>query len=196
MPQTPYEFTDDWFSMRIPVFEERVGPLAGTPCKLLEIGAYEGRATTWLADNVLTHPDAHLDSIEPQSRDALRRNIINRTGRASQVTLHEDMSRHVLRRLPLGAYDFIYVDGSHATFDVLEDAVSAFQLAKLGGIIAFDDYAWDESPRNWYGVPRLAIDAFLTVYAHPPRFAPQVEVIEIDWQVWVRKLIDERPVYF
>ncbi len=184
-----YEFSDDWFTSQIPIFERYVAPLAGSPCALLEIGTHEGRCTTWLAEHVLTHPDARLDGIDLQIRDSLRRNVES-TGRARQVSLHEGLSRHVLRQLPLRSYDFIYVDGSHQTVDVLEDAVAAFRLAKLGGVIAFDDYLWDAPPWNVFGVPKPAIDAFLAMYAHPTRYRPMVQVLETGWQVWVRKLIE------
>lgn len=182
-----YNFTDDWFSMRIPVFEEHVGPLAGTSCRILEIGAYQGRCATWIADNVLSHPESRLDTIDLHISDVLKSNI-HQTGRAGQIQIHGGMSREVLRILPLASYDFIYVDGSHQTNDVLEDAVSAFQLAKVGAIIAFDDYLWDEPPWNQYGVPKPAMDAFLSLYATPERYKPLVEVIRSDWQVWVRKI--------
>ena len=51
-------------------------------------------------------------------------------------------SQVVLRRLPLETYDIIYIDGSHATSDVLEDAVLSYRLLKPGGLLIFDDYHW------------------------------------------------------
>ena len=48
----------------------------------------------------------------------------------------------VLRRLPLESFDIIYIDGSHAVNDVLEDAVLSFRLLKPEGILIFDDYRW------------------------------------------------------
>lgn len=182
-----YDFGEDWFSMRIGDFEKFLAPLAGSACRLLEIGTYEGRATTWLIDNVMSHPKAWLDTIDPHFHEKLGRNI-ERSGRGDRVRFHQERSRHVLRQLPLCSYDFIYVDGSHQTIDVMEDAVAAFRLAKVGGIIAFDDYLWDAAPWNQYGVPQPAIDAFLALYARPDRYKPLVEILKTDWQVWVRKL--------
>ena len=184
-----YEFGEDWFSRYIPTFQKYVAPLAGTSCALLEIGSYEGRCTTWLADNVLTHPASHLDTLDPHARETLLRNI-ERTKRASQITFHKGKSRTVLHALPLATYDFIYVDGAHGTVDVIEDAILAFQLAKVGAVIAFDDYLWDAPPWNVYGVPKPALDAFLSIYAHPSRYRPLVEVLESGRQIWIRKLAD------
>jgi predicted O-methyltransferase YrrM len=181
-----YSFSVDWFSQGVPLFERYVLPLAGSPCNLLEIGAHEGRSTTWLADHILTHSQARLDTIDPWPCNALWTNIC-RTRRALQITVHQGASRDVMRRLPPDTFDFIYVDGSHSTVDVMEDAVSAFRLAKSGAVIAFDDYQWDDPNLNQSGIPRPAIDAFLALYAHPTCYEPLVDVLEMGWQVWVRK---------
>lgn len=37
-------------------------------------------------------------------------------------------------------FDFIYVDGSHRSPDVIYDAILSFGLLKKGGIMIFDDY--------------------------------------------------------
>jgi predicted O-methyltransferase YrrM len=41
-------------------------------------------------------------------------------------------------------FDFIYVDGSHETLDVIIDGILAWQLLKPNGLIAFDDVMWDQ----------------------------------------------------
>ena len=87
----------------------------------------------------------------------------------------------VLRTLPLDSYDFAYIDGCHATINVLEDAVLAFPLLKAGAIIAFDDYLWDDPKWNQEGQPKEAIDAFLSIYAS------KIELLHREYQVWVRK---------
>lgn len=189
--QASYNFSHDWFSMHVSNFETHVLPMAGVPRRMLEIGSFAGRSTTWLAEHVLTHPDARLDCVDLRLSNVLRQNI-ELTGRTAQITLHEGKSREVLRKLSLGIYDFIYVDGSHQTIDVLEDAVLVFRLAKPGAIIAFDDYLWDNRPpRSAFGVPKPAIDAFLAIYVHADRYEPVAEVLEHGYQVWIRKLSDE-----
>ena len=56
-----YDSSEDWFSHNIPQFEPFLGHLKGKPCRLLEIGTYEGRSALWLAENIATHP---LSSVE------------------------------------------------------------------------------------------------------------------------------------
>lgn len=177
--------------MSVSSFEKHVAPLAGTPCRMLEVGSFEGRSTTWLADNVLIHPESRLDCVELKPMRVLKQNI-ELTGRAAQIVLYEGKSREILRTLPLAIYDFIYIDGSHQTIDVLEDAVLAFRLAKPGAVIGFDDYLWDNRPpRSLLGVPKPAIDAFLAIYVGASRYEPVAEVLENGYQVWLRKLSDE-----
>lgn len=72
-----------------------------------------------------------------------------------------------------GQLDFIYVDGSHQAADVLCDAVLAFRLLRVGGVLAFDDYLWAEDlpqGRDPLRCPKPAIDAFadaLSQAGHP-----------------------------
>lgn len=51
--RSKYTFTVDWFSRHLPVWNEVLMPLRGRPLRALEIGCFEGAATTWLIDNVL-----------------------------------------------------------------------------------------------------------------------------------------------
>jgi hypothetical protein len=81
----------------------------------------------------------------------------------------------------------IYIDGSHLGQDVLVDAVLAFDLLKIGGIMVFDDYNWFT---NWASDirPGVAIDSFVTMYRH------QLEFVHRGYQLMVRKR--EHPCEF
>jgi hypothetical protein len=49
---------------------------------------------------------------------------------------------------------------------VLLDAVLAFQLLRVGGLIIFDDYLWEHDPTtppDHYELPKPAIDAFVNI---------------------------------
>jgi hypothetical protein len=94
-----YDFAQDWFTDRIPQFERFLQHLKGTPCRLLEVGSHEGRATTWLVENVATHPSAVIDTIDLQEHPTFRANIAA-TGSAQKVHLHLGSSARMLRALP------------------------------------------------------------------------------------------------
>jgi predicted O-methyltransferase YrrM len=82
--------------------------------------------------------------------------------------IHQGYSHVELAKLLVGGYtdyfDFIYIDGSHESPDVLCDAVLAFKLLKLGGVMVFDDYIWHHEDRDLYRCPKMAIDSFATIY--------------------------------
>ncbi|NKC34609.1 class I SAM-dependent methyltransferase [Falsiroseomonas selenitidurans] len=177
---SPYVFEQDWFTANLPRFRRHLSHLRDTPCRLLEIGAHEGRATTWMAETLLGHAEARLDAVDLFVQRRLRENVA-RTGRGAQIRVLPGASREVLPRLDPGSYDFVYIDGSHATVDVLEDAVLGFRLARIGGVIAFDDYLWTDPLDARRGAPKPAIDAVLAIYA------PLIEVLEHGPQVWLRK---------
>ena len=175
-----YDFSADSFSQNIPQFERFLGELKHTPCRLLEIGAHEGRSATWLIDNIATHPSATVDTIDAYEKPRLQHNLAA-TGHREKVTFHAGFSAVVLPTLPLDSYDFAYIDGNHWAVNVLEDAVLSFRLVKVGGIMAFDDYLWDDPEWNHEGRPKEAIDAFLTIYSM------QIEILYRGYQVWIRK---------
>jgi predicted O-methyltransferase YrrM len=169
-----YDFTQDWFTGNVPVWEEVLAPYKGRRgIRYLEIGLYEGRSAVWMLENVLTHPTAHLtgvDVFEGSLKDRYLDNI-RRSGYADKVTTIVEPSQVALRRLPLESFDVIYIDGSHAVSDVLEDAVLSYRLLKPGGILIFDDYQWagclyqgpgtHDSPADF---PKAAIDRFFQCF--------------------------------
>jgi hypothetical protein len=55
-----HTFIADWFSGNIASFWKHLKTLRGTPCSILEIGCFEGRASTWLLQNIATSPDSRL----------------------------------------------------------------------------------------------------------------------------------------
>lgn len=103
-----------------------------------------------------------------------------RTGVPEKVQKIVGKSYEVMRTLPLNSYDLVYIDGSHVASDVLEDAVLAWQLVKIGGFIIFDDYpfAFTQNPA-WN--TRIGIDAFMRT------FSDKFKVIHKDYQVIIEK---------
>ena len=91
------------------------------------------------------------------------------------------MSKNALRSLKQDSYDFIYVDGSHTTKDVLVDAVLSYDLLKLGGIITFDDYLWKGYDNHLLN-PKTGIDCFLF------SFSDCLEIVENSYQVSAIKI--------
>ena len=88
-------------------FRTNLAHLAGKPCHLLEIGVFEGRATTWLLHNIATDDQSSMTCIEPYVHESFRANAAG----VVKIKLLEGYSRDILPSLPRSHFDFIYVDG-------------------------------------------------------------------------------------
>jgi predicted O-methyltransferase YrrM len=199
-PNADYEFTSDWTTNRLPVWRLHVEPLRGLPVRTLELGCYEGRASVWFLQNVLTHPLATLTVVDtflgsdesgaPAVEGMLERfqRNVQLTGSAIKVRILRSSTVQALAQLLTedgseNAFDLIYVDASHRADDVITDAVLSFRLLKLGGLIIFDDYEWEWRP-SALDRPKIAIDAFMTI------FQRSLAVVHIGYQVLLKKTVD------
>jgi hypothetical protein len=183
-----YTFTTNWFTWNIPIWEQALEPLKGREdLRYLEVGAYEGRSVLWMLENVLTDPSARatvVDVFDGPFKDRYFANI-ERSGAADKVESITGFSQVVLRQLPLNTFDVIYIDGSHADDDVLEDAVLSWRLLKEGGLLIFDDYRWFRGgPEGITELPKNAIDPFINC------FKDHVEVIHNSYQLILRKRVE------
>jgi predicted O-methyltransferase YrrM len=169
-----YEFTQDWFTYNIPVWESALAPYKGKPgVNYLEVGLYEGRSALWMLENILTDPTSRLTGIEIFDGELKQRFFDNlrRSGAEDRATVIIEPSQFAMRNLPLESFDIVYIDGPHATADVLEDAVLSYRLLKPGGVLIFDDYRWagalDQGPLTrdkTSDFPKAAIDRFVQCF--------------------------------
>lgn len=189
-----YNFTEDWFSHNIDTWKKQLAHLKGKEGVLvIELGAYEGRATTWLLDNILTgkgsvliavdtwegseeHKDIDMKAVKQRFDD----NVEQFNGEATLSKYAGTTSSFLIDNAYLEA-DMIYIDASHQANDVLSDAVLSDNLLKPGGLLIFDDYIWGDGSTN---TPKPAIDAFLTCFAN------QYDVVHKAYQVILRKKND------
>lgn len=174
-------------------FEKHLAPFAGRPgLRFLQLGAFCGHASAWLLKNILTAPDALLTDVDPWvgSEDihdidfaAVEREHAKNTAPYSSKLRKCKMSSldFFLSEPATETYDFIYVDGDHTAFAVLNDAIESHRRLKLGGILAFDDYIWTFGAGPLHD-PKTAIDAFESVYAD------KFELFARTTQVWLRKI--------
>lgn len=167
-------YQTNWFDQNIFYWNQYLDRFKGKPVKFLEIGCFEGRATRWLLENILTNLDSSITVIDtfqgsPEfplfgiDNSKIKSNFEENIELfKEQVTILEGRSDVHLPKLK-EKFDFIYIDGSHNCMNVLRDGVYAFDLLKQGGSITFDDYNWDagmgESER-----PHEAIQSLITIW--------------------------------
>jgi len=180
------QYTSDWFSNNIPVWDQiftETQFIGRENLRFLEIGCYEGRATTYLLENILTHPTSRIDVIDNflgsptesgmnwQFNDYkhIYANFMhNMRDYLDKINVYIGKSADILKTHMILAnkYDFIYIDGSHFTYNVLEDAVLCHSLLNLYGIIIFDDYGWvDPNNTQPTNSPALGISSFCNCYS-------------------------------
>jgi predicted O-methyltransferase YrrM len=183
-----YRFSSDWMSKCEAEWRTTLAPLAGkADVRALEIGSFEGRSAIWLLENVLTHATSHMTCVDLFKGDysKLFDENIAASGAAGRVEKLTGASSVILRRMaPEPTFDFIYVDGSHQTYDTLEDAVLSWRLLRPGGWMIFDDYGMATqqlTPHSRLPRPDIGIDAFLLAAAD------ELQVVQKGFQVTVRK---------
>jgi predicted O-methyltransferase YrrM len=183
----------NWFKMAAQTnFEKHMVEFKDKPCQALQLGAYTGDASKWMLENILTDPASHLWDVD--------------TWKGSNEVAHHEMDWKDVERTydekiaPFAGkvfkekmttkeffvqnrqdFDFIYVDADHTAPGALFDGLFAIDNLKLGGIIAFDDYMWGlDYPVHLR--PEAGIDAIMKCYYD------RWEILEISWQVWLRRI--------
>jgi len=187
-----YKFTQDYVTVNEETWKTVLGRYVNSPnTKILEIGSYEGRSTIWFLENILTHETAEITCLDHFFCESFYLNI---SKFAPKVRLVTNNSQIALRdkSFLVPCFDVIYIDGGHSAPDVIADAILSFTSLKIGGILIFDDYLWDDETFLDKGKvfnneeiirqqPKLAIDAFISIYFD------SLELIHKEYQVILRK---------
>lgn len=157
----------------------------------LEIGTFKGESAEWMMENICTHEESRyfcIDRYEPYVEfpttdfAALKQEAETRIARfAPKGQLFVGCSNTILRHWDESNVDFVYVDGAHDAQNVLRDAVMAWELLNVGGVMIFDDVNWG-NPTKPLDRPLIALDAFIHCYQL------QLEVLGRGAQLAVRKL--------
>ena len=183
----------NWFKITAEEnFKSQLMPLAGKfGLRFLQIGAFTGNASVWLVDNVLTQRNSVLEDVDTWSGSDeqehkemdwldVERTYDSRIAFRPNIIKYKMDSKEFLRSIEKVTFDFIYIDGDHTAEGVLQDAVLGWRLLKPGGIMAFDDYLW-EDPRGIEFQPGWSIDTFVGAVKD------ESEVLLSNSQVWLRK---------
>jgi len=134
-----YKFNERWFFNNIEIINYFLPSLKDIEFNYLEVGSHEGLSLL----NVLTQ----YKNVQATSIDIWSDNIIEKT--FDENLKHFKNNRKIkddsivsLRKLKNGdkKFDYIFIDGSHEGDDILIDAIQAFKILKINGIMIFDDF--------------------------------------------------------
>lgn len=175
-------------------FEALLTPLAGQDnLKFLQLGAFTGDASVWLAENILTGKGCWLIDVdtwegsdEPDHESMNFEDVYltykNKTENYKQIrTFRQTTVDYLIDGGADQPFNFIYIDADHTTVGVLLDAELSWPMLKRGGIMAFDDYTWGHES----GDPRLAPQVGIDLFLH--RHLGDYELLAKNTQVWIRK---------
>ncbi len=179
-----YRFTQDWFTLNLPIWTQHLKQFTNTAIQALQIGSFEGISTCWLLDYVLTHRSAKITCIDRYFPENFDINI-ERTGVADKVVTLLGEPEQLLPTLALDSYSLIYVDlidvaGCNLAEQAQRNATQAWKLLTLGGLMILDDYAWCDSNRPGQE-PKVGIDAFLA------SVDPHAEIVYQGYQIMIKK---------
>lgn len=185
-------FSNSWFAGQKRYWNQLLSTHSVT--KYLEIGSYEGQSTLGVANMFPYSNITCVDTWEGENQGSVNDNYALVKSRFDQniqevkhrVTIFHMPSAQALPKLLTQneKFDLIYVDGSHHSADVLFDAVNAFHLLNVGGIMIFDDYEWNhfKEMHLLHQNPKFAIDSFLC------SFCDELKILHKGWQVFVQKV--------
>ena len=185
------QFTHIWdgrsVNLDLPDLWRQIRDFSRNPTKILEVGSFEGFSACKMIELFAAHNPIELTCIDSWEGTIFHDQLV---GPDHEAVFHRNLEIAVrdapypvtLRTLKSDAFlalsslihqgetetfDWIYLDGSHESQDVLCEAVAAFRLLKSGGILIFDDYAWrDALDKSGHvnNTPKPAIDAFINIY--------------------------------
>jgi predicted O-methyltransferase YrrM len=192
-----YQYTKDWFQWAPKVWEQLIPHLPARK-NFLEIGAFEGRSAVWTIENMMedggeivcidTWEGGAEHTLEDMNGAKFRFNenikIVREKFPDRNVTSCTGLSVNWLAALiqDKRQFDFIYIDGSHLSKDVLTDACMSWPLLKDKGFMVFDDYLWRPPGFGPMQRPKIAVDTFVNM------FEDELHITHLGYQLIVRKL--------
>ena len=161
-----FQFTKRWFFYRNMTTWSTFLPdrfSADQPWNVIQIGVFEGMDVTWCMQNLFSHPDSRVLAIDPwmgmnekwtqeKMEKVHERAIGNLRQWNNKIQMVRGFSQNILKSLinqgsttikgkkvAVGEFDLVIIDGDHRWDFVLPDAEHALKLAKPGGWLLFDD---------------------------------------------------------
>lgn len=150
-----------WFEDHVKSWEHYLSHMFNQENVCLEIGSYHGASTMFIRETMCNTENSHLYIMDINKTEYLDANIKP----YNNITLLQGESRDLFRSFSHEGktkefLDFVYIDGSHMSIHVLEDAVNSFYCLKDGGIMIFDDYLGGLEQATYMQV-KCGVDGFI-----------------------------------
>jgi predicted O-methyltransferase YrrM len=182
-----YKFTQNWFSGRPGVFQSLIKPNLPNNKEFLEVGCFEGLSTVYTIEHMLGEGGS-ITCIDSWNEQQMHVEAEKNFDWNTSKVLDKFPSKYLwklktksTRGLAIAIcsdlkLDFAFIDGSHYAADVMADACMAWSMLKKGGIMALDDYTWEDKDICPKG-PKDGVDGFLKAFEYELRIMYKEEAV-------------------
>lgn len=112
--------------------------------------------------------------------DRIHEYVKSRFRKYPELVVNRGKSAEILREFEDSYFDWVYIDGNHSYETVREDLEISLAKVRPGGIIAGDDYWWDEA--NRFPVKR-AVEDFMQSNNRPGT----LEILDQQFMITLRE---------
>lgn len=196
-----YNWTNDlpeghktYFLQAIDYFNNNYAKFKNGKIKVLEVGTYAGIS---LINIVKSIPNSigfgvdkwenydeinllnNIDELEVES--SFYKNIITE-GLEDRIKGIKGDSGEILFQMMMDKedFDFIYIDGSHLSFDCYSDLIISWRLLNKGGLLAIDDYLYNHG--DFINSPFEGVNHFLKKYKN------EITILHKDYRIFLQKI--------
>ena len=166
-------FSQKWFLNNFEIFTFFLPEDKSLKFDYLEVGCYEGLSSFYVLSEYkfvnaffsdiwdMPNPNSktlstNFDLIEKAFDQNLSGFDFKKMKNDSVISMRKLLKENV-------HFDFIYIDGSHNGEDILSDAIEAFKILKVNGLMFFDDFLQHDDNRILQSY--VGIDKFLSLYS-------------------------------
>ncbi len=166
-------FSQKWFLNNFEIFTFFLPKDKSLKFDYLEVGCYEGLSSFYVLSEYksvnaffldiwdMPNPNSktlstNFDLIEKAFDQNLSGFNFKKIKNDSVISMRKLLKENV-------HFDFIYIDGSHNGEDILSDAIEAFKILKVNGLMFFDDFLQHDDNRILQSY--VGIDKFLSLYS-------------------------------
>ena len=170
---TKKKFSNKWFLNNLEIFSFFLPEDKNVKFDYLEIGCFEGLSSFYVLseyNNVRAYLIDLWDLPNPNSQvisnnfNLVEKNFDDNLNEFDYKKIKEDSVIGMRKLLKENKFfDFIYIDGSHNGEDVLSDAIEAFKILRVDGILFFDDFLQYDKFRTFQSYE--GIEKFLSLYS-------------------------------
>jgi len=183
-----YQSIEGWFDFD-DIYELAIRRCGSKPARFVEVGAYKGRSTCYLAERIFeTGRDIRFDVVDTFAGDPhvghgdlwqeFAANL-ERAGLLCALTVHRCLSVDAAAAFADQTVDFVFIDGAHSFDAVRCDLAAWWPKVRQGGLIAGHDYTHGPEVK-------AAVDEFVTARGLGRAFRPSRN----SWMIYKTLTID------